>query len=62
MLSVDEYDLQETSATPTLVTDDLKIDATTGFSSDPEVTIKQVQPLPLTIDGIVMYFEVTGKT
>ena len=57
-----EYDLQETSATPTLVTDDLKIDATTGFSSDPEVTIKQVQPLPLTIDGIVMYFEVTGKT
>lgn len=57
-----EYDLQETSATPELTTGDLKIDATTGFSSDPEVTIKQVQPLPLTIDGIVMYFEVTGKT
>lgn len=58
----DEYDLQETTATPTLVTDDLKIDATTGYSSDPEVIIKQVLPLPLTIDGIVMYFDVTGKT
>jgi len=58
----DEYDLQETTATPELFTGDLKIDATTGYSSDPEVTIKQVQPLPLTIDGIVMYFEKTGKT
>lgn len=58
----DEYDLQETTATPELTTADLKIDATTGYSSDPEVTIKQVQPLPLTIDGIVMYFDVTGKT
>ena len=58
----DEYDLQQATATPELVTDDLKIDATTGYSSDPEVTIKQVLPLPLTIDGIVMYFDVTGKT
>jgi hypothetical protein len=58
----DEYDLQQATATPELTTGDLKIDATTGFSSDPEVTIKQVQPLPLTIDGIVMYFDVTGKT
>lgn len=57
-----EYDLQPTTPAPVLVTDDLKIDATTGYSSDPEVIIKQVQPLPLTIDGIVMYFEKTGKT
>lgn len=46
--------------TQDLYSDDLKIDHSTGHSSDPKIEIRQSDPLPLHILALIAHYDVTG--
>jgi hypothetical protein len=46
--------------TQDLYSDDLKIDHSTGHSTDPKLEIRQSDPLPLHVLALIAHYEVTG--